>query len=279
MRERKLQRRGRERNAARRGEIFERRYASDDVRRRRRVVEVSDLSDRGVCASGEDARVERAAGHDARPALYAQRKQFRQRTLIEQRVASGEQDHVEIRMTQRVEADRNTVDANAVRADDAGALQIRERRQAAVEEGAKVAFEVGAVGRAVEIVHVDEVDAILAQTPPAVGERTEDAVARVVVRLRERQPIDVPVLIPGRRRVGHEDPADLCREQERIARNVVQRRADPLLGQSITVVGRRVEIADSAAPCVPHELDGVRVGKRREQVAERRAAERERSAA
>jgi hypothetical protein len=135
--------------------------------------------------------------------------------------------------------------------------------------------EVVAVSGAVEIVHVNEVDAIETQPLAAVVEGALDTLARVIVFLDERRNVDVPVLRRRRARIGMQDAADLGRQHERIAAGIAQRHPEPALGQAMSVVRRRVEIADAEGPCTVHDRDCFVVGKCAIQVAERRATERD----
>ena len=56
----------------------------------------------------------------------------------------------------------------------------------------------------------------------------------------------------------HEAPADLGREDERVARLAVKGRADALLAEPVAVEGRGVEIAHARGPGGAHGVDGLR---------------------
>ena len=85
----------------------------EDLGRGRRVVER-----RAGPRIGEDPAVEHASGDDRDVALLGQRKQFVQRDLVEQRVATGEQDAVEIGPFDQEGERRGEVHAGADRTDD-----------------------------------------------------------------------------------------------------------------------------------------------------------------
>ena len=83
-------------------------------------------------------------------------------------------------------------------------------------------------------------------------------------------------LVVGADRVRRPDePADLRREHERVARHVAQHAADAPLRRAVAVQRRRVEIADADVPGAPDHRPRVIVGDRAEQAADRRAPETE----
>ena len=64
-----------------------------------------------------------------------------------------------------------------------------------------MAVEVAAVRRPVEIVDVDQVEAIDAKTRPARVQRAQHAFARIVAGLPQRWQVDIAVLLRRRLRV------------------------------------------------------------------------------
>ena len=144
--------------------------------------------------------------------------------------------------------------------DLAAALLLRERRQSARRAAcAKRAVEGVAVRGAVEVVHVHDVDARRCRRrAAAVGERAQDAVARVVVGLHERA---------GRRRSRAASAGALRVRRAAAGRpwwtagtrrrgTLAQRGAETALGQPVAVVRRGVEVADAG---LPRAVDGPRV--------------------
>ena len=82
-----------------------------------------------------------------------------QRRLVGERIAAGEQDHVQVGDRQRVEADLHVVDAETVRRERALGLAPRERRQRAFHHLAEARRLLGAVRCDVDVVDVGDVDA------------------------------------------------------------------------------------------------------------------------
>ena len=108
-----------------------------------------------------------------------------------------------------------------IAADVARALRARPARAGRCPAASrKCALELVAVRRAVEVVHVDDVDALEAQALPAVVERAQHAGARVVVRLHERAARRRSrAARTARARPASQQASDLGRQQERFARH------------------------------------------------------------
>src|SRR5450755_3088440 len=104
MRAWKLQRGGGQRNAKLCAGRFDGRDTRDNVWWRRRVIEIRRRAIGRVRAAGEYSGVVRTTEHDADLAPMALRQQFGERGLVEQRVAAGQQDQVEVGMAQGLEA-------------------------------------------------------------------------------------------------------------------------------------------------------------------------------
>ena len=73
-------------------------------------------------------------------------------------------------MAQRLHADVHTVDANAVTVDGAGGLLFRKRRQAGLQQRAKVTLEFVPVRCAVKVVDVDHIDARKPEAVPTISQ-------------------------------------------------------------------------------------------------------------
>ena len=121
MAERELQRRGRQPDAVAGADRLDPPHPLHDLGRRRRILEVGAL-DR---AGGEDAGVVGAADQERDVALLAQRQEAVERRLLEQGVAAGEQEAVEVAALGEVLAGGGLVDAGADRLDRALVAQLR----------------------------------------------------------------------------------------------------------------------------------------------------------
>ena len=99
MRERELQRRRAQRHAVTLADAFDGCHTRNEFGGRRLVVEAQRLLG-SRDAGGKNARIEYAAKRDTNAARLAQRQQLGQRAMIEQGVASGEQQAVEVGLTQ-----------------------------------------------------------------------------------------------------------------------------------------------------------------------------------
>ena len=111
------------------------------------------------------------------PRRLALRQQVVERALLEQRVAPGEHDDVEVGLADEVRQHLGLVHPRAVGGDDALRAQLLERREGPVER-----LPVVLVG----IVHEQEVDAVEPEALEAGLERGEHAVAAVVAHAHVR---------------------------------------------------------------------------------------------
>ena len=150
--------------------------------------------------------------------------------MIGQRVAPCEENHVEIGKAEHLQADCDVVHAETVTSDPALGLERRERRQAAFERVGQTLRVRIAVRVAIDVVHVDQVDASEAEPLQAVFERAAHALRTVVVALHEGQRVDKTMLIARRIGSRFQQPADLGRQQIIIACPRAQRIADAPLG-------------------------------------------------
>ena len=148
------------------------------------------------------------------PSRHAARQQLGQRRLVEQRVAAGEQQNVEVGVRERVDAHLPVVDAEAVALDGTLGLEARQRGNRAVHRLAK-ALRLGVAMRvARDVVDEHVVDGSERKPLQAVLDAAQRAVERIVPALHEWQDADVAVLVPRRIRIGDQQAADLRRQQK-----------------------------------------------------------------
>ena len=198
--------------------------------------------------------------------------------LVEQRVASRDEEDVHLRLPGEPGEHRRLVHARPDRAEDALLAQPVQGRIGALDGGLPVV--VGIVDeRHVDPVEPEPLEALLDRAHDAVGAVVEDdppAAGPGVERIGpaiERLPVDVG---PGWDPVGRPDQAaDLRRHDVVVSRPVAQDGAQPALGGPVAVQGCDVEVADPERPC---PLDGPRrlvVVDLAEQAADRRRPEAE----
>ena len=118
----------------------------------------------------------------------------------------------------------------------------------------------------VDVVHAEPVEALLDRAHHGV-------VGKVEHRIQRRRAL--PRLSGFGRRAFAQQPADLRRQDELIARLVPQHRAETLLGESEAIQGSGVEVADTALPCRFDDPVRLLVGDCLEEPAERSGAEAE----
>src|SRR5207248_1386429 len=151
------------------------------------------------------------------PALRAEGQQLGAAAPVEDGVAAGKQEAVDVGLAREAAEQLALVHPDADRADNALVAQLRERGQGLV---ASLLVAV------IRIVHQRDVDAVEPESPEALGQRPERSVAREVEVRLERGPV-LKV-----RLAGPQQSPDLRRDGERLARVVVQRRAQSLLGET-----------------------------------------------
>ncbi len=120
---------------------------------------------------GEHAAVHHAAGHHRDAPFDARRQEVGERLLVEQRVAVGEQDHVDVGLADEARQHRRLVHPRPDRADDARLAQPVERRVGALDRRLPVI---------VGVVDVGDVDPVEPQALEALLDRAPDAVRAVV---------------------------------------------------------------------------------------------------
>ena len=213
------------------------------------------------------------------PALDAQWQQLRERLLVEERVAAGEQEHVQIALPGEPGEHRRLVHAGADRPEDALARAAGEgpgrRRSMAACQWSSGSW----MKRDVDALQADPLEALLDRPADPVGAVVEDRPDRPgrrvegVVLAVERLPVDIGAGGDG---IGRPDePADLGRQDERVAVAPAEGRAHASLGQAVAVQRGRVEVADADVPGVGEGRRRLVVADRGEQAADGRAAESE----
>ena len=218
--------------------------------------------------SREQPRVVDRGGDDAHAAVDGERKEVVERPLLEQGVATGEHDHVDVVPAHELGRHRRLVHAGAHRADDALIAKLDQRRDRLGVRRRPVV---------VGIVQVGDVDAIEPESLEALVDRAADAVAAEVVLPprgggnREALVVHRAVGVVAR----DEEAPDLRREHVLVAGTVGERRAEAALGQTESVVRRGVEVADAGVPGRVDRGPRLVVGRLAEQVAQLRGAEAE----
>jgi hypothetical protein len=101
----------------------------------------------------------------------------------------------------------------------------------------------------IEIMDQEHVDPVDAQPLQAVLERAHHAVIAVVEHRIELQAAE-PFSLRERPRLQRtaQQPADLARYRELVARTAIERAPDPMLGLTLAIPGRGVEVANAAVP-------------------------------
>ena len=210
-----------------------------------------------------------------RTSRHAARQQLGQRRLVEQRVAAGEQQEVEVGVRERVDAHLPVVDAEAVALDGALGLEARKRGNRH-RPSPRETLRLGVAMRvARDVVDEHEVDACKRKPLQAVLDTTQRAVERIVPALHEWQDADVAsgsAAHPDQRSSGGR-PSSTAGNRRAVPRAMRHRSG---ARQAVAVMRRRIEIADTAVIGGAHECHGGFVHDRGKEVAERRTAEAER---
>ena len=241
---------------------------SIDVGRRLMVVQ--------RVAAREHAGIERPADDDRGAVLLHRREQSVQRLLFEQRVAPGEQENVPGSMLQGVGDRLRLVDAEADRLDVAAAAQFVECPVAALHRRAKHELLPlhRLVGRDVDIVDIEDVDAIEAEALLAVLVGAHDRVVGVVEDGSNGK--GSCQLSRGGIRIAPrlQQATDLGGQYPVVP--IAEFVAHHMLGAAEAVVGRRIEVADAAVVGGENDHACVGVGDAIHVAAERGAAKAER---
>ncbi|MNM94929.1 hypothetical protein D3C81_1073490 [compost metagenome] len=222
---------------------------------------------------GQHARVERAADHDGVAAFHAGVQQRRQRSLLQQGIAAGQQGAIEVEFRHRAQHDLALVDAEAYGFHlAAGSQFIEGAKTAASRQLAPVLLIVFAMRGLANIVHEQDIDALEPQPLQAVLVRTQHAVIRVVVMGTERQRRGKAVVAGAHGGVGPHQPSHLGADHKFMAGPFAQRRAETALGLGIAIERRRVEEAHAGIPRAIERDARLRVADGLVQAAYRRAA-------
>ena len=153
--------------------------------------------------------------------------------LLDQRVAAGEEEAVEVGLPEQRLAGLPFVDARADGGDAACGLELRERAVAAlVEELAhfRVRYRLAAVGRHIDIVDQQDVDGLHPDPFEAGLVAAHHAVVGVVVHHLLLGRVEEEVLPLFVRGAIDEEPADLGREHDALAPGPLDGHAEALLG-------------------------------------------------
>ena len=219
---------------------------------------------RAVARVGEDAAVEHAAGDHRDAALDAQRQQLRRRAVVEQRVAAGEQDAVDVGLA-------DEPGSGATGSCPRRSRRSRPRRAARPAPGSasRSPRRSGRRGRARRRRRpgraraASRLSSSERRTPSALKSQPR----RVASPAKSSANIDGAARPPAR----HQQPPDLGGEHELRARALAQRGAEPPLGDSPRRSAARCRSADAEPP---GRVDGrarVRVADRLVEAAERGA--------
>src|ERR1700722_3339094 len=134
----------------------------------------------GACR--QNAGIERAADHHADLLLHAIGQETFERFLFEQRIAPGQQEHVEIAGARQMFGDLPFVDARADRLDGAAVAQFDQRLVAAFHQllDMRIRRRSGAMSEDVDVMDVDDVDMIEPEALQRKFQRAHDAVIGIV---------------------------------------------------------------------------------------------------
>ena len=245
--------------------LFQTPHLGDDLRRRLHVVVARPVG-AALRAGGQDAAVVGPAGDDADVLLQAQRQQLVQRALLQDRVAAGQQEAVEVAGARQAHQHLALIHAGADRADHALRAEPVQHRVGAVHHFREVL---------VRIMDVHDVQAVDAQPRQAVLQRALDPVgAVVVVALDHPGARAVPGLgeSAGARHV-LEPPADLGRQHVAVARHAAQRGADPPLAGAGAIERGGIQEVDARLQRRAHDLVRLLVGNVAVDAADRRASQ------
>ena len=190
----------------------------------------------------EDARVEGSGGDDRDTARRASREEPVETALVEEGVAAGEHEDVEVTRLGKAGEHRGIVHADADRADEAGVAKPGERAVAALHHLAEARLDGIAMPVAVDVVDVEDVDAVGAETLEAVLDRAEHPVPRIVVDRLEGERVAEHA---RRRAAPHrpQHPSDLRRDHRAVP-DTAKAGTEPVLGEAVAIEGCRIEIGD-----------------------------------
>ena len=197
-----------------------------------------------------------------------------ERILLEEGVAPGEQEAVELAVLEGVGDRLHLVDAEADRLDVAVAAELVERLVGAFHRRpVHLRLQLGAVGEGIDVVDEEDVDAVEAEALEAVLVGAHGAVIGVVEPRLEGERLRPRIARLLGRAPRLEAAADLGREHPAVA--AAELVADDALRLAVAVERRRVEIADAAVEGVEDDDPGVGFGDCPDIAGERRAAEAE----
>ncbi len=271
MRKRKLQRRSRQLDAMAAAHRLDASHLVEDGRRGRLVVVGCSLAR----ADRQNAGIEGGRKQDRHALLLAQRQQLIERALLDERVAAGQHDAVDVGLARKAQAHRRLVEADADGADHAGATQLDEGRIAPGHCLSEAAIGLGlrAVRPHIDVMDQRDIDPRHAEPQQRLLEGSQRAIAAIVEGRLERQAARAPAfdrLALAERR--HPAP-DLGGEDEAVARLAAQRVAIEQLAAAVAVVGRGVEVAKACVVAGTHGLGTLLVAQREAKSSNRRTSQ------
>ena len=239
--------------------------------RRRGLVVVEGAIDR---PGRKDAGIVGAAQQNADAALLAQRQEALQSLLLQQRIAPGEEEEVEIPLARHALAHLPFVEPGPDGADHALLAQLDAGAVAAGHEltHPRVRGRGGAVGPDIDVVAQQHVDPVEPETAETGLERTHHPVIAVVV---DEAPVRLDDELVRHRRFGPaflEQATDLGGEDETVAGLRAQETPEPRLRQPQPVERRGVEPAHAGVPRRRQRRLRHILGDFGKEIAERRAA-------
>ena len=247
------------------------RRALEDFRRRGRVVVLCS----GDRTRRQHARVEDAAGHHANAAVQTQRQECIGRALVEQGVAAGEQHAINVAALGEADADIGLVHADAGRADDAFAPELRKRAPGAGDSFLDPLINGVAMIAPVDVMDQRDLHMADAEAQQRLLDRAHRAVIAVVECRGEGQPAGVSAGRVGAPRRRHPAP-DLRRQNDRVAVDAAERSPQAVLGETVAVERRRIEQRDAADGRGHGCVDGLPLVQTSIQIAERRRSKAQR---
>ncbi|MDI2022550.1 hypothetical protein PJL18_03090 [Paenarthrobacter nicotinovorans] len=220
----------------------------------------------GDVRAGQEARVEDAHIHDAGAALHTAVKQ-RNVWLLQQGVAAGKHQEVQVGGFDALQRGFGGVGAHANRRDQAFGTQLFQGRQAVFDSGLQV-VDVGVVQvRDVHMAKAEPLQGLLnTATDAGLGE-----VPNTTANGRNVETFGIPASGP----VGFQQAPHLGGDDEFLPRLVPQDSTEPLFGQAQSVMRRGIEVADPGVPRRKYRGEGFPIRKGPVEIPYARSAETE----
>src|SRR5260370_14805859 len=196
----------------------------------------------GGTGVGQEAAVESASDDDRDPLFKTERKQLGEADLVQQRLAAGEQETIQIRTPSQAGKHLRLVHSGTEGADQLLAAKLVEGPISPAQR---------LIEKVVGVVDVEDVHPLQSQAFETRLERAHDPVVREVENWIEGRRAK-PALVWLRRSALLEEPADLRRECQLTARPVAQEDAAAAARQAKTIKRCCVEQTQTRIP----RLDG-----------------------